>query len=36
MGDKGCRKDKEKHNKQANIEKNTKNEANQKKQAKVR
>ena len=34
MGDKG-RKDKDKHNKQANIVKNTKNEANKKKQEKT-
>ena len=36
MGDKGGRKHKEKHNKQVNIAKNTKSEANQKKQAKAR
>jgi hypothetical protein len=36
MGDKGGRKNKEKHDKQANIAKNTKNEANLKKQAKAR
>ena len=34
MGDKG-RKDKNKHNKQVNIAKNTKNEANKKKQEKT-
>jgi hypothetical protein len=36
MGDKGGRKNKEKHNKQADRVKNTKNEASQKKQAKAR
>ena len=36
MGDKGGRKNKEKHDKQVSLAKNTKNEANQKKQAKAR
>ncbi len=36
MGDKGGRKNKEKHNRQADRAKTTKNEANQKKQAKAR
>ena len=35
MGDKGGRKDKEKHDKQAKREKNAKNEANKKKQEKA-
>lgn len=36
MGDKGGRKDKEKHNKQAARAKNIKNEAHQQKQVKAR
>jgi len=36
MGDKGGRKNKEKHDKQADKEKNAKNEASLKKQAKAR
>lgn len=36
MGDKGGKKDKEKHNKQANSVKNSKNEAHKKKQAKAK